>query len=971
MYQWQLFKWFQLMAVGAGLPFLAAGIIQTKSLVQDISSRASVAAAGPKVEFDGRDAFMSGEVASQEELETARNNVAAIYGVRRVDVANLKIVAPPPRPIPAPQPVIAAPIPLMAPTVKAMTSNNKMPSITGTYPVEATKLIVSVGTTTYTLGTSPELTADKSGNWILKPTAALPEGSVDVTAKVESADGSVTAASKAAAIVVDTVAPEAPSMVKAAADAVWPYVITGHWPEMPGNSLVLDFNSKSYALGKNKELISDGHGVFTFVPTDQLAPGKYDLNFSVTDAAGNVTKFSEAAAVTVAAPPAPLTAPTIDAVTSKTGNPVITGTWDSATSKGLTVTVAGISHELGKDADLTSDGNKWTLKTKSYLADGNYDVVATVRDSAGKTLSNVSAGEVIIKHPPPPPPPPPPKPLAPILTAPTVESLVSDNGNPTITGTWPAGAAKGLTVSLVGTTYFLGKDNNLLTDSSGKWTLKTHSYLADGKYDVVAVVNDGQGNTRSDATTGELIIKHPPPHLPPPTPPAPPPPLTAPTVTSLVSDNGNPTITGTWPAGVAKGLSISVVGTTYVLGKDYQLLTDSAGKWTLKTHGYLADGKYDVIATVNDGAGKTMTDATKGELVIKHPPPPPPAPPPKPPAPLPLKAPTVDKQVSKTGNPTLTGTWAAGIAKGLTVSLVGRTYVLGKDYDLLSDAAGKWTLKTHSYLGDGKYDVVATVNNGAGKTMSDATKGELIIKHPPPPPPPPPKPKPVLPAPTVETSTSDSDHPTIKGTWPAGIAKTLAVDLDGVTHKLGTNYDLLSDASGHWRLTPAKPVVNGVYDVVATVTDGDKQSVSDKTKGELTVNVAPPPPPPPPSKPYDCEATLARIAAVFPVRFDTDKWDLNAPFDLAVNQYSALLNDPRCAEMKMNIVGNADFRGTEAHNQGLSERRAKTVVDALTTAGLQLYRLNGIGRGEDEPLDPSTTEDALRKNRRVEFTVAK
>ena len=177
MYQWQPSKWFQLMAVGAGLPFLAAGIIQTNGLVNDVSSRAMTAAAGPKVTFDGRDAVLTGEVASQEALDAARNNVAATYGVRLVDVANLKIVAPP---APAPEPVKVAPVPLMAPTVMAMNYNNSMPTIMGTYPVDAAKLMVTVGATTYTLGSSPELTADKSGNWTLKPTVALPDGTVDV-----------------------------------------------------------------------------------------------------------------------------------------------------------------------------------------------------------------------------------------------------------------------------------------------------------------------------------------------------------------------------------------------------------------------------------------------------------------------------------------------------------------------------------------------------------------------------------------------------------------------------------------------------------------------------------------------------------------------------------------------------------------------------------------------------------------------
>ena len=170
---------------------------------------------------------------------------------------------------------------------------------------------------------------------------------------------------------------------------------------------------------------------------------------------------------------------------------------------------------------------------------------------------------------------------------------------------------------------------------------------------------------------------------------------------------------------------------------------------------------------------------------------------------------------------------------------------------------------------------------------------------------------------------------------------------------------------------PKAPVVNGTYDVVATVTDGDKQLVSDQTTGELTVKVAPPPPPPPATQAYDCDATLARISAVFPVRFNTDKSDLQGPFELSVNQYAALLKDPRCSQLNLQIAGHADERGSESYNQGLSERRAQTVIDTLIKAGIDSARLKAVGFSKDKPLDPSHTEDAHRKNRRAEFTVMK
>jgi large repetitive protein len=847
MYQWQPSKWLQLAAVGAGLPFLAAGIIQTNGLVQDVSARAMAAAAGPSVTFDGRDAVVSGEVASQDALDALKTNVGATYGVRLVDVSNVKVTPPAPVTLMAPtvesittaeaMPMIKGtwpegaaktlevtaagktyvlgkdaelssaagnwtlkpstalaagaydvtvavsdgdkatastaapgkvvieaakaaeppkPAELVAPTIMAVTTNNAQPEIKGTYPVDAAKLFVNLGPTTYELGKSPELTADKAGNWTLKPAAALADGQIDATVKVESADGAVTAASAATPIVVDTVAPAAPVFTKPTADAVWPYAITGKWEEAQGSTLALDFNQKSYVLGKEKELISDGHGLFTFVPTDTLAPGKYDLGVTVTDAVGNVTKAVEAAAVVVAEPA----------------------------------------------------------------------------------------------------PPPAPEPVAIALAAPTVDSVKSDKAMATVTGTWQAG--------------------------------------------------------------------------------------------------------------VAKSLSVTLADKTYQLGKDFDLLSNAGGKWTLNSKAELKNGVYDVVASVTDGADKSVSDATKDELTIDVPAPPPP------PAPVVLTAPTIDTAKSEKAMATVTGTWQAGVAKSLSVTLADKTYQLGKDFDLLSNASGKWTLNAKTELKNGVYDVVATVTDGASQSVSDATKDELTIDVSAPPPPPP-KPAPaavVLAAPTVISGTSDSDHPVVKGTWAAGVAKSLVVELDGVKHRLGKDFDLLSNAAGNWTLKPAKPVVNGTYDVIATVTDGADQSVSDSTKNELTVNVAPPPPAPATGT-YDCEGTLARIAAVFPVRFDTAKWDLVSPFDSAANQYVALLKDPRCATMKVVVTGHADERGSMAYNMGLSENRAKTVIDALVKAGVDGGRMSAVGMGKTKPLDPSHTADALRKNRRVEFTVAK
>jgi outer membrane protein OmpA-like peptidoglycan-associated protein len=766
MYQWQPSKWIQFTSVGALLPFLAAAAIQTSSVVKDVTERATLAAAGPKVEIDGRDAKLSGEVPSQDALDAAKKNVEATYGVRLVDVSNVKIVPPAPPPAPAP-------VTLAAPTVEPITTAEAQPMIMGTWPEGAAKTLeVTAAGKTYALGKDPELTSS-AGKWMLMPSAPIPAGSYDVTAVVSDGD-KVTASTAAPAKVVI----EAPKVVEA-------------------------------------------------------------------------VKPAEAPKIVEAPKPAPLKEPTVTSVTTNNAKPEIKGTYPTEAAK-LMVELAGTSYELGKSPELTADASgNWTLKPAAALPDGETKVTAKVADATGTVSSGSAPTPIVIDSTPP---------AAPSLSLPAAADAVWPYA---ITGKWDEMPGNTLAIDLNNKSYALGKDKELISDGKGAFTFVPTEQLPPGKYDLNLIETDAVGNETKLTQKEAIIVLSPAP------PPPPAPVLTAPTIDAVSADKASPTITGTWAAGIAKGLTVAVGGVTHTLGKDFDLLTDANGKWTLTPKAELPNGTYDVVATVVGADGASLTDATKDELTVNVAPPPAPEPEPEP-APAPKPAPVV-----------------------------------------------------------------------------------------------------VLTAPTVEASTSDSDRPTVKGTWQAGVAKTLTVDLDGVKHKLGTDFDLLTDSNGKWTLTPKAPVVNGTYDVVATVTDGDKQSVSDTTKGELTVAVAPPPPPPPPAQPYDCEATLARIAAVFPVHFETDMAHLLAPNDLSVNQYAALLKDPRCATLKVQLGGHADERGSESYNQSLSERRAQTVLEALKTAGIDGARLSAVGFSKDKPLDPSHTADAHRKNRRAEFTIVK
>ena len=73
--------------------------------------------------------------------------------------------------------------------------------------------------------------------------------------------------------------------------------------------------------------------------------------------------------------------------------------------------------------------------------------------------------------------------------------------------------------------------------------------------------------------------------------------------------------------------------------------------------------------------------------------------------------------------------------------------------------------------------------------------------------------------------------------------------------------------------------------------------------------------------------------------------------------------------VRVAIVGHTDARGTAAHNQDLSERRADSVRAAFDEMGVTRARFRVEGRGEHEPTATNATPAGMRLNRRVEVTL--
>ena len=70
-------------------------------------------------------------------------------------------------------------------------------------------------------------------------------------------------------------------------------------------------------------------------------------------------------------------------------------------------------------------------------------------------------------------------------------------------------------------------------------------------------------------------------------------------------------------------------------------------------------------------------------------------------------------------------------------------------------------------------------------------------------------------------------------------------------------------------------------------------------------------------------------------------------------------------DVRVEVAGHTDDQGSAGYNQGLSERRAKTVRDYLIKLGIAEERLTWRGYGEAEPIADNSTGDGREQNRRV------
>ncbi len=103
------------------------------------------------------------------------------------------------------------------------------------------------------------------------------------------------------------------------------------------------------------------------------------------------------------------------------------------------------------------------------------------------------------------------------------------------------------------------------------------------------------------------------------------------------------------------------------------------------------------------------------------------------------------------------------------------------------------------------------------------------------------------------------------------------------------------------------------------------------------------------------------------VSFDFDSASLKPAFLPTLDKVASILS--RYPKTTVTVIGHTDNIGSEAYNQALSERRARSVMNYLIDHGVAASRLNAVGRGESQPRATNATEAGRQLNRRVEILI--
>ena len=159
--------------------------------------------------------------------------------------------------------------------------------------------------------------------------------------------------------------------------------------------------------------------------------------------------------------------------------------------------------------------------------------------------------------------------------------------------------------------------------------------------------------------------------------------------------------------------------------------------------------------------------------------------------------------------------------------------------------------------------------------------------------------------------------------------------------------------------TKVSPSDSATYTITASGPGGSSSATA-----TVTVN-APPAPVEKPRGPSLDELFLQEVKDAY---FDYDKADLRPDSRAALSKTADFLKN--YPQIKVNIEGHCDERGSTEYNLGLGDRRANAVKQFMVAAGISADRLSSVSYGKEKPFCTESNEACWQQNRRGHFVKA-
>jgi outer membrane protein OmpA-like peptidoglycan-associated protein len=103
------------------------------------------------------------------------------------------------------------------------------------------------------------------------------------------------------------------------------------------------------------------------------------------------------------------------------------------------------------------------------------------------------------------------------------------------------------------------------------------------------------------------------------------------------------------------------------------------------------------------------------------------------------------------------------------------------------------------------------------------------------------------------------------------------------------------------------------------------------------------------------------------ITFDTDRSEIKPEFYDTLNSVAIVLNEFN--RTRVDVYGHTDSDGSDSYNYNLSQQRASSVAQYLSSQRVNPGRLGVQGYGESRPIANNSTPDGKALNRRVEIVI--